>query len=149
MCMRSPLDCIPYICDFSPGEWKETHRMYFYKSLCYFSQAFYPVESPLEIKFGDTLAARCVFTGEGRTSETHIGYIFLYFNILMGASVYLCSGPKPWITVAYLKTFCKVCSWEYKLFGLKEAIYIAYYEAVVFLCCLFSATLSLAKCDVY
>ncbi|XP_074851379.1 peptidyl-glycine alpha-amidating monooxygenase isoform X6 [Carettochelys insculpta] len=36
-------------------------------------QAFYPVEHPVDISFGDILAARCVFTGEGRTTETHIG----------------------------------------------------------------------------
>ncbi|XP_060091621.1 peptidyl-glycine alpha-amidating monooxygenase isoform X3 [Heteronotia binoei] len=36
-------------------------------------QAFYPVENPVEVKYGDTLAARCVFTGEGRASKTHIG----------------------------------------------------------------------------
>ncbi|XP_013921460.1 PREDICTED: peptidyl-glycine alpha-amidating monooxygenase isoform X4 [Thamnophis sirtalis] len=36
-------------------------------------QAFYPVENPVEIKYGDILAARCVFTGEGRSSKTYIG----------------------------------------------------------------------------
>lgn len=36
-------------------------------------QAFYPVEHPVEVSFGDILAARCVFTGEGRTEATHIG----------------------------------------------------------------------------
>ncbi|XP_033020111.1 peptidyl-glycine alpha-amidating monooxygenase isoform X7 [Lacerta agilis] len=36
-------------------------------------QAFYPVENPVEIKYGDTLAARCLFTGEGRSSKTFIG----------------------------------------------------------------------------
>lgn len=32
-------------------------------------QAFYPVEHPVDVTFGDILAARCVFTGEGRTEE--------------------------------------------------------------------------------
>lgn len=36
-------------------------------------QAFYPVNTELSVQYGDTVAARCVFTGEGRTSETVIG----------------------------------------------------------------------------
>nr|XP_033785075.1 peptidyl-glycine alpha-amidating monooxygenase isoform X4 [Geotrypetes seraphini] len=36
-------------------------------------QAFYPVEHPLDVIYGDTLAARCVFTGEGRSKDTYIG----------------------------------------------------------------------------
>ncbi|XP_049727521.1 peptidyl-glycine alpha-amidating monooxygenase isoform X11 [Elephas maximus indicus] len=36
-------------------------------------QAFYPVEHPVDVSFGDILAARCVFTGEGRSEATHIG----------------------------------------------------------------------------
>eukprot|EP00062_Callorhinchus_milii_P008604 gi/632951475/ref/XP_007891314.1/ PREDICTED: peptidyl-glycine alpha-amidating monooxygenase isoform X4 [Callorhinchus milii] len=36
-------------------------------------QAFYPVEKPMDIKYGDTIAARCVFTGKGRTTVTQIG----------------------------------------------------------------------------
>lgn len=36
-------------------------------------QAFYPADKELNVKYGDTLAARCVFTGEGRTSKTYIG----------------------------------------------------------------------------
>lgn len=48
-----------------------------------FSQAFYPVENPVEIKYGDILAARCVFTGEGRTSETYIGYVTSLLRILV------------------------------------------------------------------
>jgi hypothetical protein len=44
------------------------------ESLCLSSgQAFYPVEHPVDVSFGDILAARCVFTGEGRTEATHIG----------------------------------------------------------------------------
>lgn len=39
-------------------------------------QAFYPAEHPVDVSFGDVLAARCVFTGEGRTEATHIGYGF-------------------------------------------------------------------------
>nr|XP_060484193.1 peptidyl-glycine alpha-amidating monooxygenase-like [Panthera onca] len=44
-------------------------------------QAFYPVEHPVDVSFGDLLAARCVFTGEGRTEATHIGYGFANFAI--------------------------------------------------------------------
>ncbi|XP_078252553.1 peptidyl-glycine alpha-amidating monooxygenase B isoform X3 [Rhinoraja longicauda] len=36
-------------------------------------QAFYHVENPMDIEYGDTIAARCVFTGKGRTTVTHIG----------------------------------------------------------------------------
>ncbi|XP_017345196.1 peptidyl-glycine alpha-amidating monooxygenase isoform X2 [Ictalurus punctatus] len=36
-------------------------------------QAFYPTSNAIDVRYGDTLAARCVFTGEGKTSKTHIG----------------------------------------------------------------------------
>lgn len=36
-------------------------------------QAFYPANKEVDVKYGDTLAARCVFSGEGKTSETYIG----------------------------------------------------------------------------
>ncbi|XP_066567365.1 peptidyl-glycine alpha-amidating monooxygenase B isoform X7 [Amia ocellicauda] len=36
-------------------------------------QAFYPVNNPVDIRYGDKLAARCVFTGEGKSSTTYIG----------------------------------------------------------------------------
>lgn len=36
-------------------------------------QAFYPANKEVTIRYGDTIAARCVFTGEGRTSKTYIG----------------------------------------------------------------------------
>ncbi|KAL2100251.1 hypothetical protein ACEWY4_004645 [Coilia grayii] len=36
-------------------------------------QAFYPVSNSISVEDGDTLAARCVFTGEGRTTKTRIG----------------------------------------------------------------------------
>uniref|UniRef100_A0A665TP87 Peptidylglycine alpha-amidating monooxygenase n=1 Tax=Echeneis naucrates TaxID=173247 RepID=A0A665TP87_ECHNA len=36
-------------------------------------QAFYPANEELNVKNGDTIAARCVFTGEGRTYKTYIG----------------------------------------------------------------------------
>ncbi|KAM4615270.1 peptidyl-glycine alpha-amidating monooxygenase B isoform 1-T3 [Polymixia lowei] len=36
-------------------------------------QAFYPANKEADVKDGDTIAARCVFTGEGRTSKTYIG----------------------------------------------------------------------------
>lgn len=53
-----------------------------FNELCLSSwQAFYPVEHPVDVSFGDILAARCVFTGEGRTEATHIGYGFAHFRI--------------------------------------------------------------------
>ncbi|XP_029025575.1 peptidyl-glycine alpha-amidating monooxygenase isoform X2 [Betta splendens] len=36
-------------------------------------QAFYPTNNEVKVENGDTVAARCVFTGEGRTSKTYIG----------------------------------------------------------------------------
>ncbi|MCJ8742622.1 hypothetical protein PDJAM_G00084280 [Pangasius djambal] len=36
-------------------------------------QAFYPASNAIDVRYGDMLAARCVFTGEGKTSKTHIG----------------------------------------------------------------------------
>ncbi|XP_039614846.1 peptidyl-glycine alpha-amidating monooxygenase isoform X6 [Polypterus senegalus] len=36
-------------------------------------QAFYSANKGVDIRHGDTLAARCVFSGEGKTTETHIG----------------------------------------------------------------------------
>ncbi|XP_044030772.1 peptidyl-glycine alpha-amidating monooxygenase isoform X4 [Siniperca chuatsi] len=36
-------------------------------------QAFYPANKEVNVKYGDTIATRCVFTGEGRTSKTYIG----------------------------------------------------------------------------
>uniref|UniRef100_A0A3Q2PCU6 Peptidylglycine alpha-amidating monooxygenase n=1 Tax=Fundulus heteroclitus TaxID=8078 RepID=A0A3Q2PCU6_FUNHE len=36
-------------------------------------QAFYPANKEVTVRYGDTIAARCVFTGEGRTSKTYIG----------------------------------------------------------------------------
>ncbi|XP_062985628.1 peptidyl-glycine alpha-amidating monooxygenase isoform X3 [Elgaria multicarinata webbii] len=64
-------------------------------------QAFYPVENPVEIKYGDTLAARCVFTGEGRSSETYIGgtasdemcnfYIMYYMEAKHAVSYMTCT----------------------------------------------------------
>ncbi|XP_077593276.1 peptidyl-glycine alpha-amidating monooxygenase B isoform X2 [Stigmatopora nigra] len=36
-------------------------------------QAFYPANHDVDVQYGDTLAARCMFTGEGRTTETYIG----------------------------------------------------------------------------
>ncbi|XP_029301108.1 peptidyl-glycine alpha-amidating monooxygenase isoform X2 [Cottoperca gobio] len=36
-------------------------------------QAFYPANKDVNVKYGDTIAGRCVFTGEGRTSKTYIG----------------------------------------------------------------------------
>ncbi|XP_061555034.1 peptidyl-glycine alpha-amidating monooxygenase A isoform X1 [Phycodurus eques] len=36
-------------------------------------QAFYPTNPDVDVQYGDTLAARCMFTGEGRSEETIIG----------------------------------------------------------------------------
>ncbi|XP_067429999.1 peptidyl-glycine alpha-amidating monooxygenase isoform X1 [Thunnus thynnus] len=36
-------------------------------------QAFYPANKEVNVKYGDIIAARCVFTGEGRISKTYIG----------------------------------------------------------------------------
>ncbi|XP_077478140.1 peptidyl-glycine alpha-amidating monooxygenase B isoform X2 [Stigmatopora argus] len=36
-------------------------------------QAFYPANHDVDVQYGDMLAARCMFTGEGRTTETYIG----------------------------------------------------------------------------
>ncbi|XP_062340404.1 peptidyl-glycine alpha-amidating monooxygenase A isoform X4 [Osmerus eperlanus] len=36
-------------------------------------QAFYAATQGVDVRYGDTIAARCVFTGEGRTSKTYIG----------------------------------------------------------------------------
>ncbi|XP_050801609.1 peptidyl-glycine alpha-amidating monooxygenase isoform X5 [Gopherus flavomarginatus] len=64
-------------------------------------QAFYPVEHLVDVNFGDTLAARCVFTGEGRTTETHIGgtasdemcnfYIMYYMEAKHAVSYMTCT----------------------------------------------------------
>ncbi|XP_074184778.1 peptidyl-glycine alpha-amidating monooxygenase isoform X21 [Rhinolophus sinicus] len=64
-------------------------------------QAFYPVEHPVDVSFGDILAARCVFTGEGRTEDTHIGgtssdemcnlYIMYYMEAKHAVSFMTCT----------------------------------------------------------
>nr|XP_048298101.1 peptidyl-glycine alpha-amidating monooxygenase isoform X7 [Myodes glareolus] len=64
-------------------------------------QAFYPVEHPVDVTFGDILAARCVFTGEGRTEATHIGgtssdemcnlYIMYYMEAKYAVSFMTCT----------------------------------------------------------
>ncbi|XP_007486291.1 peptidyl-glycine alpha-amidating monooxygenase isoform X4 [Monodelphis domestica] len=64
-------------------------------------QAFYPVEHPVDVSFGDILAARCVFSGEGRTEETHIGgtssdemcnlYIMYYMEAKHAVSFMTCT----------------------------------------------------------
>ncbi|XP_041041886.1 peptidyl-glycine alpha-amidating monooxygenase isoform X2 [Carcharodon carcharias] len=36
-------------------------------------QAFYHMENSMDIKYGDTITARCVFSGRGRTTVTRIG----------------------------------------------------------------------------
>ncbi|XP_065776615.1 peptidyl-glycine alpha-amidating monooxygenase isoform X9 [Muntiacus reevesi] len=64
-------------------------------------QAFYPAEHPVDVSFGDVLAARCVFTGEGRTEVTHIGgtssdemcnlYIMYYMEAKHAVSFMTCT----------------------------------------------------------
>ncbi|KAM9731606.1 peptidyl-glycine alpha-amidating monooxygenase isoform 12-T12 [Dama dama] len=64
-------------------------------------QAFYPAEHPVDVSFGDLLAARCVFTGEGRTEVTHIGgtssdemcnlYIMYYMEAKHAVSFMTCT----------------------------------------------------------
>ncbi|XP_023379376.1 peptidyl-glycine alpha-amidating monooxygenase isoform X11 [Pteropus vampyrus] len=64
-------------------------------------QAFYPVEHPVDVSFGDILAARCVFTGEGRTEATRIGgtssdemcnlYIMYYMEAKHAVSFMTCT----------------------------------------------------------
>ncbi|XP_017585988.1 peptidyl-glycine alpha-amidating monooxygenase isoform X8 [Corvus cornix cornix] len=64
-------------------------------------QAFYPVEYPVDVSYNDILAARCVFTGEGRTTETHIGgtandemcnfYIMYYMEAKHAVSYMTCT----------------------------------------------------------
>ncbi|XP_055554902.1 peptidyl-glycine alpha-amidating monooxygenase isoform X6 [Falco cherrug] len=64
-------------------------------------QAFYPVERPVDISYDDILAARCVFSGEGRTTETHIGgtandemcnfYIMYYMEAKHAVSYMTCT----------------------------------------------------------
>ncbi|KAM4807962.1 peptidyl-glycine alpha-amidating monooxygenase isoform 2-T3 [Rhinophrynus dorsalis] len=63
-------------------------------------QAFYPVEHPLDVSAGDILAARCLFTGEGRTTPTYIGstgndemcnlYIMYYMDAAHASSYMTC-----------------------------------------------------------
>ncbi|XP_044131907.1 peptidyl-glycine alpha-amidating monooxygenase isoform X3 [Bufo gargarizans] len=63
-------------------------------------QAFYPVEEPLEIRPGDIIATRCLFTGQGRTSNTYIGgtsgdemcnlYIMYYMDAARASSYMTC-----------------------------------------------------------
>ncbi|KAM8961206.1 peptidyl-glycine alpha-amidating monooxygenase isoform 4-T4 [Pelodytes ibericus] len=63
-------------------------------------QAFYPVEHPLDVNPGDILATRCLFTGEGRTTETRIGgtandemcnlYIMYYMDAAHASSYMTC-----------------------------------------------------------
>ncbi|KAM6289742.1 LOW QUALITY PROTEIN: peptidyl-glycine alpha-amidating monooxygenase [Aegotheles albertisi] len=64
-------------------------------------QAFYPVERPIDVSYDDILAARCVFSGEGRTTETRIGgtandemcnfYIMYYMEAKHAVSYMTCT----------------------------------------------------------
>lgn len=38
-------------------------------------QAFYPANKDASVEYDDIVAARCMFTGEGRTSNTYIGWV--------------------------------------------------------------------------
>ncbi|KAG8456338.1 hypothetical protein GDO86_002212 [Hymenochirus boettgeri] len=63
-------------------------------------QAFYSVENSMDISPGDILAARCVFTGKGRTTATYIGgtahdemcnlYILYYMDAAYASSYMTC-----------------------------------------------------------
>ncbi|CAM4730816.1 unnamed protein product [Leuciscus chuanchicus] len=50
------------------GQWTEIGRQ-----SPLLPQAFYPATNTIDVKNGDILAARCMFTGEGRTTNTEIG----------------------------------------------------------------------------
>ncbi|KAI1239736.1 hypothetical protein IHE44_0011164 [Lamprotornis superbus] len=64
-------------------------------------EAFYPVKYPVDISYDDILAARCVFSGEGKTTETHIGgtandemcnfYIMYYMEAKHAVSYMTCT----------------------------------------------------------
>ncbi|XP_060890201.1 peptidyl-glycine alpha-amidating monooxygenase isoform X2 [Labrus mixtus] len=66
-------------------------------------QAFYPANRDVSVKYGDTVAARCVFTGEGRTSKTYIGgtsddemcnfYIMYYMDSKHAVPYMNCNEP--------------------------------------------------------
>ncbi|XP_034089161.1 peptidyl-glycine alpha-amidating monooxygenase A isoform X2 [Gymnodraco acuticeps] len=66
-------------------------------------QAFYPANKDVSVKYGDTIAGRCVFTGEGRTSKTYIGatsademcnfYIMYYMDSRHAVPYMTCMEP--------------------------------------------------------
>uniref|UniRef100_A0A3Q3G8K6 Peptidylglycine alpha-amidating monooxygenase n=1 Tax=Labrus bergylta TaxID=56723 RepID=A0A3Q3G8K6_9LABR len=66
-------------------------------------QAFYPANRDVSVKYGDSVAARCVFTGEGRTSKTYIGgtsddemcnfYIMYYMDSKHAVPYMNCNEP--------------------------------------------------------
>ncbi|XP_054612623.1 peptidyl-glycine alpha-amidating monooxygenase isoform X2 [Dunckerocampus dactyliophorus] len=68
-------------------------------------QAFYPTNHDVDVKYGDMLAARCMFTGEGRTEETYIGgtsddemcnfYIMYYMDSKHAIPYMSCMEPGP------------------------------------------------------
>nr|XP_057916234.1 peptidyl-glycine alpha-amidating monooxygenase isoform X1 [Doryrhamphus excisus] len=68
-------------------------------------QAFYPTNHDVDVKYGDMLAARCMFTGEGRTEETYIGgtsddemcnfYIMYYMDSKHAVPYMSCMEPGP------------------------------------------------------
>lgn len=58
------------------------------QQICFSVQAFYPTNKDVNVKYGDTIAARCMFTGEGRATKTYIGWVMLlnpFFNCMVVA----------------------------------------------------------------
>lgn len=48
----------------------------------WFDQAFYPTNKDVNVKYGDTIAARCMFTGENMTTATSIGWVNIPIKLL-------------------------------------------------------------------
>lgn len=48
----------------------------------WFDQAFYPTNKDVNVNYGDTLAARCMFTGENMTTATSIGWVNIPIKLL-------------------------------------------------------------------
>ncbi|TNM92459.1 hypothetical protein fugu_019471 [Takifugu bimaculatus] len=68
-------------------------------------QAFYPTNKDVNVKYGDTVAARCMFTGENMTTATSIGstsndemcnfYIMYYMDRKHAIPFMTCMNPGP------------------------------------------------------
>lgn len=77
------------ICHWSPAPGPvstQLHRtMIRFTCWCFvfwFDQAFYPANKDVNVKYGDTVAARCMFTGENMTTATSIGWVNIPFKLL-------------------------------------------------------------------